>query len=177
MALTRKQRVFVDEYLKCWNASEAARRAGYTEATAGSQGNRLLKNAEISAEIDERVKASSMSANEVLERLSDFARVTMADFVDIPENLDQRLPTFNLLKAIRAGKGHLIKKFKYKAEGDFEFELVDAQAALAQLVKIHGMAKETLELTGKDGADIPIRVVDYRNGLAAVAPRPDEDSL
>lgn len=176
MALNRKQRVFVDEYLKCWNASEAARRAGYSEKTAGSQGYDLLKKPEIAAEIDERVKASSMSANEVLERLSDFARVTMADFVDIPET-DQRLPTFNLLKAIRAGKGHLIKKFKYKAEGDFEFELVDAQAALAQLVKIHGMAKETLELTGKDGADIPIRVVDYRHGLAAVAPRPDEDSL
>lgn len=175
MALNRKQRIFVDEYLRCWNASEAARRAGYSEKTAGSQGHDLLKKPEISAEIDARVQASSMSANEVLERLSDFARADMTDFFDLPEDPDGKLPTFNFVKAIRAGKGHLIKKLKYKEDG-IEFEMVDAQAALAQLVKIHGMAKETLELTGKDGADIPIKVVDYRHGLAAVAPRPDGDS-
>ena len=33
-----------------------------------------------------------------------------------------------------------------------------------------------IELTGKDGSDIPIRVVDYRNGLTTVAPGSDEDS-
>ena len=175
MALTRKQRVFIDEYLKCWNASEAARRAGYSVDTAGSQGNRLLKNAEISAEIDARVKSSAMSANEVLQRLSDFGRADMTDFLDLPEDPDGKLPSFNFARAIRTGKGHLIKKLKYKEDG-IEFEMIDTLAALALLVKIHGMAKETLEITGQDGADIPIRVVDYRHGLTAVTPRPDDDS-
>lgn len=34
--LTPRQRLFVDEYVLCNNASEAARRAGYSERTAGA---------------------------------------------------------------------------------------------------------------------------------------------
>ena len=34
--LTPRQRLFVDEYVLCNNASEAARRAGYSEKTAGA---------------------------------------------------------------------------------------------------------------------------------------------
>ena len=36
--------------------------------------------------------------------------------------------------------------------------------------------KNQIEISGPNGDDIPIRVVDYRDGLATVAPRPDEDS-
>ena len=34
MALSKKQRVFVEHFLRCWNAAEAARRAGYSERSA-----------------------------------------------------------------------------------------------------------------------------------------------
>jgi phage terminase small subunit len=36
LKLTPRQRLFVDEYVLCNNASEAARRAGYSEKTAGA---------------------------------------------------------------------------------------------------------------------------------------------
>ena len=51
MALTPKQRRFVEAYTG--NATEAARVAGYAgdDATLGTCGHRLLKNAEISAAI------------------------------------------------------------------------------------------------------------------------------
>jgi hypothetical protein len=45
--LTPKQRAFVLEYLKDRNATQAAIRAGYSEDTAYSQGQRLLKNVEV----------------------------------------------------------------------------------------------------------------------------------
>ena len=45
--LTPKQRLFVAEYLIDLNATQAAIRAGYSKKTAGSQGERLLKNVEI----------------------------------------------------------------------------------------------------------------------------------
>ena len=42
--LTPKQERFCAEYLVDYNATQAAVRAGYSEKTAGSAGNRLLKN-------------------------------------------------------------------------------------------------------------------------------------
>ena len=36
--------------------------------------------------------------------------------------------------------------------------------------------KNITELTGKDNGDIPVRVVDYRNGLSSLTSRPDDDS-
>ncbi len=51
MALTIKQRAFVREYLKDYNASAAAERAGYSPKTAAQQGSRLLKNADVQKQI------------------------------------------------------------------------------------------------------------------------------
>jgi phage terminase small subunit len=45
--LSPKQQRFVDEYLIDLNATQAATRAGYSQKTASSQGERLLRNAEI----------------------------------------------------------------------------------------------------------------------------------
>jgi phage terminase small subunit len=42
-----RQRRFIREYLKSYNATQAAKMAGYSEKTAYSQGVRLLKNVEI----------------------------------------------------------------------------------------------------------------------------------
>lgn len=53
--LTAKQRRFCDEYLIDTNATQAAIRAGYSEKTAYSQGQRMLKNVETKAYIDERM--------------------------------------------------------------------------------------------------------------------------
>jgi len=62
MSLTRKQQVFVQEYLQCWNASEAARRAGYSTKTAGSIGQRLLKEVEIAAAINRLTAEKTIKA-------------------------------------------------------------------------------------------------------------------
>ena len=49
--LTPKQEAFVREYLLDLNATKAAMRAGYSARTAGSQGERLLKNVEVCAAV------------------------------------------------------------------------------------------------------------------------------
>jgi len=54
--LTRKQQRFADEYLVDANATQAAIRAGYSEKTAYSQGQRLLKNVEVKKYIDEQLE-------------------------------------------------------------------------------------------------------------------------
>ena len=56
MKLTEKQRRFVDYYIETGNASEAARRAGYSEKTAGWIGQENLQKPTIKAAIDARLK-------------------------------------------------------------------------------------------------------------------------
>ena len=47
VALNEKQKAFAEHYAACLNATEAAKRAGYSAKTAYSSGQRLLKNVEI----------------------------------------------------------------------------------------------------------------------------------
>lgn len=57
--LTAKQQRFVDEYLIDLNATQAAIRAGYSEKTARSQGQRLLTNVDIARVIKKAQSAIS----------------------------------------------------------------------------------------------------------------------
>ena len=143
MGLTGKRAVFVEEYLRTRNASEAARVAGY--AHPGAEGYRLLKIAEIADEVSRRTSELAMSADEVLLRLADQARGNMADFVTFVEGV--RVPILDLSKAERVGKMHLVKKLKYTADGGVEFELYDAQAALVQLGKVHKLFTDKQDVT------------------------------
>ena len=75
MALTDKQKRFVDEYMIDMNAAAAYLRAGYdcNEATARANASRLLTNANIVAEIDKRQQKlqedAGISAKWVLDNL------------------------------------------------------------------------------------------------------------
>ena len=54
--LNIRQKKFADEYLVCLNATESAINAGYSEKTAYSIGQRLLKKVEVKSYIDEHLK-------------------------------------------------------------------------------------------------------------------------
>ena len=76
--MTAKQRLFADEYLIDLNATKAAIRAGYSEKTAYSAGQRMLKNVEIFEHIQERLEEKEAeliaAQNEVLRRLTKILR-------------------------------------------------------------------------------------------------------
>lgn len=55
--LTERQKRFGDEYFIDLNLTQAAIRAGYSEKTAYSAGQRLLKNVEVQKYIQERLKS------------------------------------------------------------------------------------------------------------------------
>ncbi|KFI27749.1 hypothetical protein CN97_00800 [Haematobacter massiliensis] len=82
--LTPKQALFVAEYLKDLNATQAAIRAGYAHPT--TQGPRLLENVGVMLAIEaaqaERVKRVQVDADWVLSRLSDEATADLADILD-----------------------------------------------------------------------------------------------
>src|SRR5690625_1223739 len=83
MKLNERQQRFIDEYIIDLNATQAAIRAGYSERTAYSQGQRLLKNVEIKSAIDKRMKEKTdeliMKQDEILVRLSEQARREAVD--------------------------------------------------------------------------------------------------
>ena len=143
---TLKQFVFVNEYLKCRNASEAARRAGY--AFPRSQGSRLLTNVAISEEVARRTKHHAMEADEVLARLGDIARASVEDFTEVVPGMSKVL-WLDLEKAQRRNKMHLIKKYRYTDKNQLEFELHDALSALktiAQLLDIGQSVEDNTEI-------------------------------
>ena len=78
MKLTEKQRRFVDYYIETGNASEAARRAGYSEKTAGWIGQENLQKPTIKAAIDARLKELEdkriAKADEVMQFLTSTLR-------------------------------------------------------------------------------------------------------
>lgn len=76
--LTKKQQLFVQEYLKDLNATDAYKRAGYAvkdDNVAAVCANKLLRNAKVKEQIDkameERAKRNQLSADWVLRKLKE----------------------------------------------------------------------------------------------------------
>lgn len=185
MALTTKQRAFVEAYLSNgFNATQAAITAGYSPKTARAMGSENLAKPDIKAAVEARLSAMAMSADEALYRLSEHARGDMGDFMGL--SLDQ-------LK--KATKTRLIKKFKrtvttLAGEGEsalveekIELELYDAQMALTQILKEQhlraGEATERTDVTTLSDDDRVARIAALvqkaQQRAASGAPPPSDD--
>ncbi|WP_432416081.1 terminase small subunit [Pseudomonas aeruginosa] len=87
MALTKKQRLFVAEYLIDLNATQAAIRAGYSTRRATEIGYQLLQRPEVAQAIQaamaERSKRTEVEADYVIRRLREIDEM---DVLDIHED-------------------------------------------------------------------------------------------
>lgn len=92
--LTPKQKAFCDEYLICGNATKAAKKAGYSERTAGEIGFQNLKKLEISEYIAKRQKEIEDSkiadVAEVMRFLTSVMRGEVKDQFDLDAPLSER---------------------------------------------------------------------------------------
>lgn len=78
--MTPKQEAFVNEYLVDLNATKAAMRAGYSAKTAASQGERLLRNVEITRALQGARKAREERTQITQDRvLQELARIAFFD--------------------------------------------------------------------------------------------------
>lgn len=164
MAITKKRRVFIEAYLKSWNATEAARAADYTHP--GSQGHRLLKNVEIQEEIQRRLDEKCMGADEVLLRLAEQARADISEFIT-----DHGAVDWGAVKK----RGHLIKKVAHNKGRNSSIELYDSQSALALIGKHHRLFTDRVEHSGevehKHSVDLTTISDDELDTLAEIAQR------
>jgi hypothetical protein len=145
VALTYKQRLFIEYYLgeSNGNAADAARKAGY--GSPETLGPRLVKKRSVQAAISARIATAAMPANEVLARLSEIATASLGDFIEVQDGNGW---TIDLKKAKRGGKLKLLKKLKSGEHGP-EIELLSPLDALEKLAKYHGLYIERVELKAK----------------------------
>lgn len=122
--LSRKQQVFVEEYLDCWNATEAAR----------------------------RVAEKTMSADEVLVRLTATARGDLGEFLSDTGEIDlaamkRRRATHLLRKVKRSTRSGVAQSGAAWSETRVEVELYSAQDAQALIAKHHGLLVDKAAVT------------------------------
>lgn len=148
--LTLKQRLFVEFYLgrANGNATEAARLAGYSDPEQSGWANK--KKVEIQEAIAARTAEAAMPADEVLARLADIARGSLAYFVDITEGGAWRP---NLKRGEELGKLHLLAELGYTEHGP-KFKIHSPTEALTQIGRHHKLFTDKSELTGKDGESL-----------------------
>lgn len=143
--LTDKQERFVDEYLLDLNATQAAIRAGYKKRSAGAQGCALLKNPNVSAEIEKRLAEAKSKkiadANEVLEYLTRVMRREEKEKVVV--TLKEETSNWEL------GEDGKYRKNTVKGERvevvEIDARLSDSNTAAIQLAKRYGLINGDLD--------------------------------
>lgn len=158
--LNPKQSAFCREFCVDLNASAAARRAGYSERTAGRQAVDLMKNPIILAEIQRlttaKAERASIEADEIVEQLANIVRADISDVVswgmaevEDDEGLPVTLPNGDavmrphitvidsdkLSKAVKAS----IAEVSMTDKGTFKVKMHDKGAAIEKLMRHLGM--------------------------------------
>lgn len=142
--LSFQQRVFVAEYLKDRNGTQAAIRAGYSKNTAGSQAHDLLKKPEIQAAIESFViKAEEKAALTVERTLREVARLAFFDPRKLLNPDGSPKPITELDDDTAAGIAGLEVQEQYEGSGSDrvfvgyvkKYKIADKNAALEKAMK------------------------------------------
>ena len=151
MALTPKQKLFVEEYLIDLNATQAAIRAGYSPNNADKIGSELLGKTRVSEAIKiamaERSRRTGINQDRIPAELAKIALVNPARVVNFDEATIREDALPEDLAAVASVK---VKRFPTKdGEGiEREVKFHDKNKALDLAGRHLGMFKDRLELSG-----------------------------
>ena len=141
--MTPRHRRFIEEYLVDLNASQAARRVGYTEKSCRNMGSQLLKRPDVKAAVEAALEERGRSMRVTSARvLLELARVAFADPTRIaewgPAGLTLR-PHDTLSPDDRAAIQEIVA---FPDGGPTRIRLHDKQRALALLARHLGLLNE-----------------------------------
>ena len=151
MALTKKQKLFVEEYLIDLNATQAAIRAGYSPDSAADIGSENLRKPDIRARIDkamaERSRRTGINQDRILMELAKIALVNPEKVVNFDEATIREDAQPEDLAAVASVK---VKRFPTKdGEGiEREIKFYDKTKALDLAGRHLGMFKDKVEISG-----------------------------
>lgn len=158
---TEKQKLFIESYLRCLNATQAARDAGYrgSDASLAVIGYENLRKLNIRQEIQIRLKERHLTSEDVLARLAMMAEADLSPFLTQDGGIDYTTPQ---------AKAHInyLRKAKIKhgisKDGEpwteTEIEIHDPKDALVQLGRHLKLFTDKIELEGE-------KFTEYRNAL------------
>ena len=122
--LTKKERIFADEYVKTTNGTQSAITAGYSEKTASVTASKMLRKPKvrqyIDAIMDERSKDTIATADEVLEYLTRVVRGEEKDAFGLDVSVADKTKAAELL-----GKRHMLLTDKVKLDAEIEIDISD----------------------------------------------------
>lgn len=170
--MTPKQALFVAEYLKDLNATQAAIRAGFSEKTAKQQASRLLSNVNLQGEIERRkavqLEDAGLSATRVLE---EYRRVAFANILDFHDERGNIRPVTQWTRDMGAAVAGLETIIKNAKAGDgvtdevLKLKLADKLKALQDLGKHFGLLVDRVQISG-DLELVSTRLAEARRKLA-----------
>lgn len=147
--MTKKQKLFCEEYLIDLNATQAAIRAGYSPETAGAIGAENLKKPQIQKAIAramaDRSRRTGVNADRVVMELAKIAFVNAANVIDADDATLRTNATQEDLAAVQSVK---VKTFGEDGV-EREIKLADKIKALELLGRHLGMFNDRLRLDAK----------------------------
>lgn len=140
--LTPKQKKFADEYIITGNATESAKRAGYSEKTARFMGAENLTKPNILSYIKERTEsieeAKKMDLQEAIKLSSEIARG------EVQKGYSKQYDV-------------LTDEVTREVEYEFTPSIEERQKSLEHIMKIHGAFLERKEISGNVGL---VQIID-----------------
>ena len=172
--LTAKQERFVSEYMIDLNATQAAKRAGYSERTCEVIGYQLLQKPLVAKAISKAQKARAIklgiTADRVLQELAVLAYSDITDYVDIDVTPSKAVPgayeqsiILRNTSDMPKDKTRVLSSVK-EGQCGIEIKLYDKLKAIELIGKHLGM------FTDKSEVKMTVTVEDYLKSLGS-----DED--
>lgn len=168
--LTRKQQLFVAEYLVDLNATRAYVAAGYSPKGAEAGAARLLANVKVAAEIGKktgkRLEKLEISADRVLQEIAKLAFYDPGDFFEDDGSL-KRIQDLNANTRMALAGIEVTELFEGKDVPDGaqqktvygllkKIKLADKGVNLERLGKHLKLFTDKSEISGPDGGKIPV---------------------
>lgn len=155
-----KIRKWLEAYLLTWNASEAARMAGYAWPNRVSP--KMLAREDVQEAINAALQRTAMASEETIARLAQQARLNPAEFFvfeDAPVLDEEGQPVLDATGQPRVRRamtginwseverrGYLVKKISYDRQGRPVLEFVDSQKALELIGKHQKLFTEQVDV-------------------------------
>jgi phage terminase small subunit len=145
-----RQRKFLVEYLKDFDATNAAIRAGYTKTSAYANSYKLLRRPDIAAAVEaalaERAKRIGATADRVIE---EYARIAFADIRRLFD-WDEDGRNLRVKRGLGADEAATIRDVEKSADGTVRLRLYDKKASLDALAKHLGLFHPNAAMGGTD---------------------------
>ena len=142
--LEPRQKQFVVEYLKDFNATQAVIRAGYSKKGASAAAARMLANVRVQAAVQLRaarlVERQDFTADQVLQEAAKIA------FSDIRQ-LFKPDGTLREPHELDEATAKAVSSYKRDKDGRIELRLVAKDKGLELLAKYYGLLREKVEVS------------------------------